>query len=549
MTTLSLAAPARRLAAWRAAPLLGMLAGGGAVPAVLLARYPYAGLYGQDSYTYYYQALALWHDLLGQAPPPDQLFTSQALRWPVGYHLQIMLGFLFGPGPEGGRAITLLMTATAPALVYLLVGALWPGAPARARVIAGAVAGGALLLTGTYARFGLSLMADVPALWWNVLAFYCFLRAWPPPATAADPSPALRGRWALAGGVALGLGVLVRYGSAMLAVPLLVYLALRGWTRRGQAEAGQAPGLLGVAGLGVLVGLLPQALYDLTHTTGEGYSRFLSDWDPANLLRTTLVSADGSVTFSHTPLYFYLISPLTDAPTGFLSVATLPALALGLAALLRERRWPVVGLLVSWWLVPVLFFSGTPYQAHRFALAFLPALTILIGIGGAVAVEAGLAAGRRVPPLRRALLGGLALVVGLGLAVGAWQGQQAVRGWVAMHAGFQASEQRLAALAETAARATGQAGTPHVVCFGTTPALYHYTHWPIRDLYSYDEADLAAFLQTAAPRLVVVPETSLATQWAGTPSGDRWAWLRVHYPLRLQGREGDFAVYTVEAGP
>ena len=174
---------------------------------------------------------------------------------------------------------------------------------------------------------------------------------------------------------------------------------------------------------------------------------------------------------------------------------------------------------------------------------------ILIGIGGAVAVEAGLAAGRRVPPLRRALLGGLALAVGLGLAVAAWQGQQAVRGWVAMHAGFQASEQSLAALVESATRATGQAGTPHVVCFGTTPALYHYTHWPIRDLYSYDEADLAAFLQTAAPRLVVVPETSLATQWAGTPSGARWAWLRAHYPLRLQGREGDFAVYTVEAGP
>jgi hypothetical protein len=523
-----------------------MLAGGGAVPVVLLARYPYAGLYGQDSYTYYYQALALWHDLLGQAPPPDQLFTSQALRWPVGYHLQIMLGFLFGPGPEGGRALTLLMTATAPALVYLLVGALWSGAPARARVIAGAIAGGALLLTGTYARFGLSLMADVPALWWNVLAYYCFLRAWPP--GAAAPRPA-RGRWAGAGGVALGLGVLTRYGSAMLAVPLLVYLALRGWTRRSVAGARPERDLLGVAGLGVLTGLLPQAVYDLTHTTGEGYSRFLSDWDPGNLLRTTLVSADGTATFSHTPLYFYLISPLTDAPTGFLSVATLPALALGLAALLREGRGPVVGLLVSWWLVPVLFFSGTPYQAHRFALAFLPALTILIGIGGAVAVEAGLAAARRGHPLRRALGGLAALGVGLGLVVGAWQGQQAVREWVATHAGFQASEQRLAALVGAAARDTGRAGTPHVVCYGATPALNYYTHWPIRDLYNEDEATLAAFLQTTAPGLVVVPETSLATQWAGTPSGDRWAWLRAHTLLRLAGREGDFTVYTVEGGP
>ena len=382
MTTLSLAAPARRLAAWRVAPLLGLLAGSGAVLAVLLARYRYNGLYGQDSYTYYYQAQALWWDVIGQAPPPDALFSSQELRWPIGYHLHIMLGFLFGPGPEGGRAITLLMTATAPALVYLLTGAVWRGAPERARAVAGIIAGGTLLLTGTYARFGLSLMADVPALWWNVLAFYCFLRAWPP--DAPDPPSASRLRWAVAGGVALGVGVLVRYGSAMLVVPLLVYLAVRWWSRRARPEAArQAAGPLGWAGLGVVVGLLPQALYDLTHATGEGYSRFLSDWDPGNLFRTTLVSADGTATFNQTPFYFYLISPLWNAPTGFLSFGYLPALALGLAALLRARQWAVLSLLGSWWLVPALFFSGTPYQAHRFTLAFLPALTILIGIGGA----------------------------------------------------------------------------------------------------------------------------------------------------------------------
>jgi hypothetical protein len=546
MTTLSVVAPARRHAAWAAAPLLGLPVAAGAALAGLLWRNPYAGLYGQDSYAYYFQARALWQDLLGQAPPPDQLFTSQALRWPIGYHLQIMLGFLAGPGPEGGRALTLLMTATAPALVYLLAGAVWTGAPARARVIAGSLAGAALLLTGTYARFGLSLMADVPALWWNVLAFYCVLRAWPP----AGAAPAHRGRWAVAGGLALGAGVLVRYGSVMLVVPLLVYLALRWWAGRTAAQPGATPGrLLGWAGLGALLGLLPQAVYDLTHATGDGYSRFLSDWDPGNLFRTTLVSADGTATFSHTPLYFYLISPLADAPAGFLSVGYLPALGLGLAVLLRGRRWAVAGLLVSWWLVPALFFSGTPYQAHRFTLAFLPALTILIGLGGAAAVEGLLTAGRGGWSLRRAGLGLAALAIGLGVGLGLWQGQQATRTWVATHAGFQAAEQRLAALAEAAARATGQPGPPRVVCFGTTPALYYYTRWPLLDLYNDDEERIASFLQAPGPRLVVVPETSLATQWAGTPSGDRWTWLRAHYSLHLAGREGDFAVYTVEAGP
>ena len=144
-------------------------------------------------------------------------------------------------------------------------------------------------------------------------------------------------------------------------------------------------------------------------------------------------------------------------------------------------------------------------------------------------------------------LGAGAVVLGLGL--GAWQGQGAVRAWVAIHAGFQASEQHIAALTAAAAARTGRAGTPHVVSFGTTPALYHYTHWLMEDFYTYDEASLAAFLQTPAPRLVVAPEQSLATQWAGTPSGARWDWLRAHYTLRLEGRDGDFGVYTVEDTP
>src|SRR4051794_28929226 len=60
----------------------------------LLARYPYDGLYGQDSYAYYYQAKALLGDTTGQVPQPWPLYSaSQLYHWPVGYHLHIILGF------------------------------------------------------------------------------------------------------------------------------------------------------------------------------------------------------------------------------------------------------------------------------------------------------------------------------------------------------------------------------------------------------------------------------------------------------------------------
>src|SRR5438874_10450187 len=98
-----------------------VLVGGGTIAliAYLLYRFPYDGLYGQDSYAYYYQARALWHDMSGAPLPPNPLFDSQGFRWPVGYYLHLIAGFVIGGlSSAGGRALTLLLMALAPALVY-----------------------------------------------------------------------------------------------------------------------------------------------------------------------------------------------------------------------------------------------------------------------------------------------------------------------------------------------------------------------------------------------------------------------------------------------
>jgi hypothetical protein len=376
----------------------------------------------------------------------------------------------------------------------------------------------------------------VPALFWSVLGIYCAVRAWPPP-EAARPGG---WGWALATGLALGLAVLVRYGAALLFTPLLVYGALR-WA---QARAGRGPSPLWLVP-GFVLGLLPQGLYYLTHAAGAGYSAFLSDWDPANMLRTTLTSADGTSVYDRTPLEFYLLTPWWDHAAGFLSLYYVPLGVLGLAALIAGRRWAMVGLLGSWWTIPALFFSGTPYEAHRFVLAYLPALTILIGIGGATALEwalgmvstpGGMAWGGRP------VVGGLVLFL---LAVGGWQTQQAVRGWVATQAGFQEHERQVAALAREAADAS-PAGAPRLVGFGLTTALYYYTGWPAIDLYNYDEAAIARFLAAPGPAVVVVPPAPLAAQWAGTPTAARWRWLQTHYTLHEQSTAGEYTVYRVD---
>ncbi len=62
--------------------------------AYLLARFPFDGLTGQDSYAYYYQARELWDGFWG-LPVPQWPFVGEGLyHWPVGYHLHLMLGAL-----------------------------------------------------------------------------------------------------------------------------------------------------------------------------------------------------------------------------------------------------------------------------------------------------------------------------------------------------------------------------------------------------------------------------------------------------------------------
>jgi hypothetical protein len=218
---------------------------------------------------------------------------------------------------------------------------------------------------------------------------------------------------------------------------------------------------------------------------------------------------------------------------------------LGLATLLGERRWALLGLLASWWLMLALFFSGTPYEAHRFVLAYLPALTILIGIGGATAQAWAVGAGRAQGVLARGVLAFLGGVVLLGVGLGVAHTQQAARGWAATQAGFQAHERQVAALAHEAA-GTDPTGSPRLVGFGLTTALYYYTGWPTIDLYNYDEAGIARFLAAPGPAVVVVPPAALATQWAGTPSGARWQWLQAHYTLQPRGTAGEYTVYRIE---
>ena len=246
-------------------------------------------------------------------------------------------------------------------------------------------------------------------------------------------------------------------------------------------------------------------------------------------------------------LEFYTLSPLWDAPGGFLPGAFLPLALLGLLVLVIRRRWAELGLLLAWWLLPALAYATTPYQTHRYALLYLPAITALVGIGAAAGVEGAVLALRR-RSVRRAVASLLVLIpVAALLGYGGVQGWRSVRDWQATHAAWQAADEALARDVTLPQGTTGTSWTAdRAVCFGASAPLDFYAGLAVLDLYNNDEKALAAFIRPGAT-IAVVPEKSLQTQWAGEPVAQRWEWLKATYNLVPVGSRGEYSIYRVNS--
>ncbi len=508
----------------------------------LLMRFPFDGLYGQDSYAYYYQAVEIWRKMSGASVPSWPFAGLGLYHWPVGYHLQVIAGFLLsGESPVGGRLMTLIMAGVVPALVFLLATSVLPLANAPQKTLAGLVSGLVVLFTGIFGRTSLALMSDVPSLFWSLLSVLALVRALPH--SNRDAVSKSRWRWALLGGFALGMAVLLRYASILLALPLLLYALF--WLRRQHImeKPGITPTLLLASALGLCVALAPQLYYVIGQGFGGGNANPLSGWDIANFFSThPQTGADGLSVFDQPMLAFYALQPLWNVGAGFLSPFYLPFLLVGVRYLLRQACAEVVALLTTWWLLPVIFFSGTPYQAQRFVLFYLPPVALLVGVGVARLCYSLLGSKLGAQSFHvRAL--SVALVAFL-FSAGLVQGGSSSRSLVAAQATAKAAELNTVELVRQASSGDQQ---PRIAAFGLSAALYHYTQWQVIDIYDNDEVAIANFLASTQVRVFVVPEESLATQWAGTPVAARWLRLRTQYSLEKVGETGGYSVYRAQA--
>jgi hypothetical protein len=216
----------------------------------------------------------------------------------------------------------------------------------------------------------------------------------------------------------------------------------------------------------------------------------------------------------------------------------------GAVFLCRRAGFRLLTFLIVWWLIPALIYSATPYQAHRFAIVYLPAISILIGCGVGFALHILSTWNPRLT-LRQGLAVFVAAVLAL-FGIGLLQCWNSVRDWAATHAAWQDEDRRVVALVKQSVPPDAPLSVPpRVVTLGFSAPLYHYTQWPVLELYFATPEALSPFLGGSETHLAVVPEESLNAQWANTPTGEHWRWLLTHYDLEPVGQQGAYSIYMI----
>jgi dolichyl-phosphate-mannose-protein mannosyltransferase len=476
---------------------------------LLIARRSFDGLYGQDAFAYYDYAHELARSVRHLAAPGPFAF-------PIGYPalVAILSGLREAP-PRIAQTVSSLAAAGVVALTFLLARDLLAedlgprrGSTARWTAVVAAFIVGA---SGQLWQWGTTIMADTAALFWATLAAWALVRY-------------VRGqrlRWLSLASAGLALAFMTRWVYAVLALPFGLFC----WwcTGRGRSPVRRTLPHVLVAGAVGLAVLSPQIFLSERNPDPLVRHEWLASWSPRNAIRRDFTTPDGIARYPLPVAAFYAKG--AGSPRSFFPLLT-PFLLLGLALIIKERRYQLLILLGGWSAAIYGFLIGIPYQNFRFILALLPPIAILAGFGLRRSWE-------WLSPRWRPLL--LAALVAA-LAGGIWYSKGVLDEFVTR------KDQDLAV-----ARWVQAAVPPHsqILSFGITETLVHYTRLDVSDTFLLSPSDLDRLVSSGRPSYLLVPLDSIETQWVGRAPDVSYRRLRDQRGLESLGTQEGYTLFRV----
>lgn len=509
------------------------------------------GLYGQDAYAYFQQAVAITENLPQGQPPPADFF------WPNGYPLLIAFFMLFlGQTAWAGQLAALLCgTALAP-LAYLLSEALFSNETglnstfSTRKYYGGILAGLITAVAGQAILSSVVIMADMPALFWATLSAWFVVRG-VRPGDSLGNSRELEGTqgnssqsaiWFLAAGAALGLAVISRWLYALIGPALGLYtlFSLNQYYKRanlaldmrllskaspGFHVANQAKSLYWSPLLAVFSGaiiLAPQMWLSLNKPGGLAHT-FLLGWSPVHFWQRQFENTEGYFSYL-LPMAIFYAQP-AGHPAYIFPV-------LGLAALWaswrlwQAKRWGPLILLFGWMVPVYIFLAGISFQNFRFGLTLYLPLVILTGFGlsDLLSRSAAEVPGRKfaLAPLllhSPAVLKMIIILSLLGMLAWAYP----------MLNNFLTVQNRSKIVALQVEQSLPPQAT--LITFGLTLTLQHYTQLNTLELFYLDEASLKTLIESPIPLYLLLDLPSLETQWQGKTPQVNYHWLKENTTL------------------
>ncbi|GIK40955.1 MAG: hypothetical protein BroJett011_47880 [Chloroflexota bacterium] len=520
------------LSRWKIALILFFIALAVRLGAVLLWQFD--GLYGQDAYAYFQQALAITQNLPQGQPPPADFF------WPNGYPLLIAFFSLFvGQSAWAGQLAALLSGAALSPLVFLLYENLFfdPVEINSSLVIrsdsGGLWAGLIVAFAGQPILSSVVIMADMPALFWATLAAWLVVRAVHlPPSRKFCPTLLF-----FAAGAALALAIISRWLYILIAPVLGLYVIFNYWSIQRDLETGLAlPKALWVPALAAVLSgaiiLAPQLWLSLNKPEGLAHS-WLLGWSPANFFRREFENIDGHFVYQLPNWIFYA------QPAGH-PAYIFPLLGLASAwavwRLGRARQWGPLILLLGWATPVYLFLAGIPYQNFRFGLTLYLPLLILTGFGLGDLLNRNVNAPPLLcppapPPVFRKVT--LKIVIALFLV--------GMLAWAyPMLDDFLTVQNR----SKMIARQVEQTLPPEasLITFGLTLTVQHYTRLNALELFFLDQTSLKTLAESADPLYLLLDLHGIETQWRDKTPQLNYQWLKENRKLI---KIGEFPPYTL----
>jgi hypothetical protein len=387
---------------------------------------------------------------------------------------------------------------------------------ARARRVA-LVAGMLVAVTGQLWQSGIVVMADTTGVAFATISAAVLARytVCPRAGTAGTAS------------AALALGVLARWGSALLALPWAVVVLLRGGSRRVRHAL--------VATLVGLALLAPQAALSIRSTAETRFegAPFAGDlavysWNPMHAFQRVFQSVDGELAYAVPNGWYYLALPFHWA---YLTLLVVPLAFVGAGLLVGRRHWALAAIAVGWPLTFLLFHAGAPWQNFRFALAYMPPIAVLAALG--FEHWAGRPTGSSLPRRWTALL---LFVLAVKAAAGIWLCRE-----------FIARKDRLVATVRWTESRVPADGT--LVTFNVTAVFQQYGRLDTRELYYLTADDITAVVEDNQSVFLLVDVPNLAAQWRDSGPGQVYRTLLDDGRLRAVATHDGLTLFRVEDRP